>query len=98
MRTIFLDSDFVCHLSDDGTMRQIETDFFDGKAPAYIEGFRYVPSGETWTRADGAVFRGLMITAAGNGDALAMMQAQYEADMAAAADMVEALEILGVTE
>lgn len=61
---IYLDSNFVCHLTDDGTMIEVQTDFFDGKSKAYIEGCRYVPEGETWTRSDGVVFHGLMITPA----------------------------------
>ena len=95
---IYIDSDFRCRLENDGTMREIETDFFDGKCRTYIEGFRFVPSGESWTRADGAVFTGEMISAAEDYFALAKAQAQYEADMAAAADMQTALDILGVTE
>lgn len=61
---IYLDSDYVCHLMDDGTMREAETDFFDGKCAAYIEGYRYVPEGEVWTRSDEAEFHGLMIAPA----------------------------------
>lgn len=61
---IYLDSDFICHLTDDGTMRAIETDLFDGKADAYIQGYRYVPEGDIWTRADGVQFHGLMIAPA----------------------------------
>lgn len=61
---IYLDSDFCCHLADDGTMQAVETDAFDGKEKAYIEGFRYVPDGQIWTRADGVQFRGLMIAPA----------------------------------
>lgn len=62
--TIYLDSDFRCHLTDDGTMKAVETDVFDGREKAYIEGYRYVPEGETWTRADGVQFRGLMVAPA----------------------------------
>lgn len=61
---IYLDSDFRCHLTDGGEMRLIETDVFEGKAKAYIEGFRYVPEGQTWTRSDGVEFQGLMIAPA----------------------------------
>ena len=39
MRTIYIDSDFRCHISDDGTMHAVETDFFDSKCDAYIEGY-----------------------------------------------------------
>lgn len=38
---IYLDSDFKCHTESDGTMREIETDCFDGKCKEYIEGFKY---------------------------------------------------------
>lgn len=64
MKTIYLDSDFVCHLENDGTMTAVETDAFDGKEKAYIEGFRYVPEGQTWTRSDGVEFRGVMVAPA----------------------------------
>ena len=55
--TIYLDSEYRCHLTNDGTMQEIETDVFDGKEKAYIEGYRYVPEGQTWTRSDGIEFR-----------------------------------------
>ena len=59
--TIYIDSDYKCHLSDDGTRRAFDVPFFDGKCAEFVEGYRYVPSGETWTRADGQTFRGEMI-------------------------------------
>ena len=58
---IYIDSDYRCHASDNGTMTPVETDFFDGKCDAYIEGYRFVPSGCTWTRSDGEVFHGEMV-------------------------------------
>lgn len=61
---IYLDNEFICHLTNDGTMQEVETDEFDGQPKEYIEGYRYVPEGQTWTRADGAVFHGLMIAPA----------------------------------
>ena len=61
MKTIYIDSEFKCHASDDGTMTAVKTDVFDGKSNTYIEGYRFIPSGQTWTRADGAVFTGEMI-------------------------------------
>lgn len=41
MRTIYVDSDFKCHVTNDGTMTAVETDFFDGKCDAYIDGYCY---------------------------------------------------------
>lgn len=61
MRTIYYDNDFRCHVTNDGTMNPVETDTFDGKCDAYIEGYRFIPSGQTWTRDDGVVFTGEMI-------------------------------------
>lgn len=58
---IYIDTDYKCHLSNDGTMRAIETDFFNGKCAEYIEGYRFVPHGETWVNEDGAVFHGDMV-------------------------------------
>lgn len=62
--TIYLDAEFICHLENDGTMREIETDAFDGKEKAYIEGYRFIPAGETWTRPDGVAFDGEMFAPA----------------------------------
>ena len=59
--TIYIDNDYKCHLSDDGTRRAFDVPFFDGKCAEFVEGCRYVPSGETWTRADGQTFTGEMI-------------------------------------
>lgn len=41
MRTIYIDSESKCHVTDDGTMTAVETDFFDGKCDAFIEGYCY---------------------------------------------------------
>lgn len=62
MKKIYLDGDFKCRLTDHGTGKAVETSFFDGKCDAYIEGYRFVPAGESWVRGDGAVFCGEMIT------------------------------------
>ena len=59
--TIYIDADFKCHVSDDGTMTAVETDFFDGKCAAYIEGYRFVPAGSVWARPDSVVFSGEMV-------------------------------------
>ena len=60
MRTIYIDADYKCHVAEEETLTAVQTDFFDGKCDAFIEGYRFVPQGETWTREDGAVFVGEM--------------------------------------
>lgn len=59
---IYIDNEYKCHVSNDGTMREFDVPFFDGKCTEFIEGYRYVPSEETWTRKDGQTFKGEMIT------------------------------------
>lgn len=59
--TVYFDLEYKCHVADDGTMTAVETDAFDGKCDAYIEGYRFVPAGQTWMRDDGALFSGEMI-------------------------------------
>lgn len=41
MRTIFVDSKNYCHVVNDGTMTAVDTDFFDGKCDAFVEGYCY---------------------------------------------------------
>lgn len=92
MKTIYLDSDFKCHIFDDGTMTAVETDFFDGKCDAFVEGYRFVPSGESWTREDGVVFHGEMIAPWKPYSELDTAQREHERQQMA--DMENALAIL----
>jgi hypothetical protein len=94
MKTIYLDSDFKCHTVNDGTMLPVETDFFDGKCEAFIEGYRFVPKGESWTRSDGVVFTGEMIAPWKDYALLDAAQRLYE--QALILDMQQALKTLGV--
>lgn len=77
---IYLDNDFRCHLKNDGMMRAVETDVFTGKCQTFIEGYRFVPAGETWARPDGVVFAGEMVAPAEDYAGLMKTQAQHEAD------------------
>ena len=54
--TIYIDSDYKCYVSASDGRRAIETNDFNGKCPEWIESYRFVPEGETWTREDGEVF------------------------------------------
>lgn len=94
---IYIDTDYKCHVSNDGSMREVDTGFFDGKCAAFVEGYRYVPTGETWTREDGEVFSGEMVAPWKNSAVLMAAQAQYKAMLAEQEDMKTALETLGVT-
>lgn len=94
-RTIYIDADFKCHASDDGTMAAVETDVFDGKCTAFLEGYRYVPPGTLWTREDGVVFAGEMIAPWKPFEELAAAQAAY--DRQRLTEYAEALKIVGVS-
>lgn len=59
---IWIDEQYKCHTAPGEGLTPVETDVFDGKCPAYIEGYRYVPSGSTWVREDGVEFTGEMIS------------------------------------
>lgn len=59
--TIYIDSDYKCHTSPGDGLTAVETDFFDGKCRQFIEGYRFVPFEQSWTRKDGQVFDGEMI-------------------------------------
>lgn len=89
--TIYIDNEYKCHVADAGNMVAVETDFFDGKCSDYIEGYRYVPEGETWTREDGEVFSGLMITPWRDYGYLDSAQQGYEEALAAADQQIAAL-------
>lgn len=98
--TIYIDNDYRCHISNpDGAMTAVETDFFDGKCPAYIEGYRYVPSGATWTRPDGVVFPGEMVAPWKPWQELDAAQRAYEREQLAAHEqaLTEIEAALGVS-
>lgn len=76
---IYIDPDFKCHSTNpDGVFREVSSDFFDGKCETFIEGYRFVPSGESWTREDGTVFHGEMIAPWKDYTELDTAQRKYE--------------------
>lgn len=84
--TIYIDSDYKCYVSAADGRRAVETDEFNGKCAEWIESYRFVPAGETWTRGDGEVFTGMMAPWKDLGEAYAAQtayateqNAQYEA-------------------
>ncbi len=76
--TIYIDNDYKCHVTDDGTMTAVETNAFDGKCAEYIEGYRFVPARQTWTRSDGVEFPGEMISPWRDWAELDATQREYE--------------------
>lgn len=100
--TIYIDNDYKCYVSAADGRRAIEADAFNGKCPEWIESFRLIPAGETWTREDGEPFTEMLapwkdLSAAYAAQA-AYLEQQLAASQAQAADMQAALNVLGVTE
>ena len=58
--TIYIDDDYKCYTSAADGRMAIETNEFDGKCDEWIESYRLVPAGETWTREDGEVFTNMI--------------------------------------
>ena len=98
--TISIDDDYKCHTSPGDGLTAVETYAFDGKCRQYIEGYRFVPAGQSWTREDGQVFTGEMVAPWRDYAILAELQALYEEEQAKQADMAAALDTIysGVTE
>ena len=97
---IYIDSQFRCSSGPGEGLAEQESAFFDGKCVRYIEGYRFVPAGESWTREDGQIFAGEMIAPAEDIRILEAAQGAYEEALAASAarsaDMEAALDVLGV--
>ena len=91
---IYIDSEFKCHTTNpDLEYKEVETDFFDGKCDIFVEGYRFVPFDEVWTREeDGVAFQGEMIVPWKPYDELDVAQRQYEREKLA--DAENALAIL----
>ena len=94
MKTIYIDADFKCYLEDAEGRTAIETSVFDDIAPAVIEGYRYVPDGQSWTREDGTVFTGEMVAPWKDSRELEALQRDYERQKLA--EYESALKTLGV--
>ena len=89
--TIYIDNDYKCHTSAGDGLTAVETDAFDGKCRQFIEGYRFVPAGESWERADGEVFTGEMVAPWRDYAILAELQAIYEEEQAKAVEEIAAL-------
>ena len=88
---IYIDSDYKCHTSPSDGLTAVETDAFDGKCRQYIEGYRFVPAGETWVREDGQVFAGEMVSPWRPYEILTELQVVYEEEQAKVTEEIAAI-------
>lgn len=91
---VYIDSDYRCHTAPGPGLVPAEIAEFNGKCSIYIQGYRFVPAGQSWTRSDGIVFQGEMIAPAEDIRILEAAQAAYEEAMAETADMQAALDAI----
>lgn len=98
MNHVYIDSEYRCHTTNpDGIYKEVETDFFDGKCKTFIEGYRFIPSVESWTRSDGVVFHGEMRTPWKPYKELDAAQREYERQKLADAENALAILLGGAT-
>ena len=96
--TIYIDSDYKCYVSASDGRRAIEVNDFNGKCQEWIESYRFVPEGETWTREDGEVFTNMAAPWKDLGEAYAAQTAYATAQNAQyEAALTEIEAALGVT-
>lgn len=76
---IYIDEQYRCHSEDDGTMTAIETDFFNGKCSAFIEGYVFLPEGKTIEYDSKLTMKGEAIFPWEDIRVLNAYQTQYEA-------------------
>ena len=94
MRTVWIDEAFCCHVQEAPGLRPVETAFFDGKCDAFVEGYRYIPRGESRTGETGTVFGGEMIAPWRPFPELDALQREHERRLLA--EYADALKELGV--
>ena len=95
---VYVDKDFKCYSEPAEGLTAMDTDFFNDKCDTFIEGYRFIPAGETWAREDGTVFTGEMIAPWKDYGILEAAQKEYEKAQAEIEDMRAALALLGVTD
>lgn len=79
MRTIYVDGDYKCHVSNDTSdYIAVDTDFFDGKCDQFIEGYRFIPKDCEWVDTTGKTFKGLMAVPWKPFEELDKTQLEYE--------------------
>lgn len=89
--TIYIDADYKCHTAPGDGLTAVETAAFDGKCKQFIEGYRFVPAGQSWTREDGEVFHGEMVAPWRDYELLAEFQAIYDEEQAKATEEIAAI-------
>lgn len=89
---IYIDETYKCYTEQKEGLTPIESSFFDNKCKEFIEIYRYVPEGATWTREDGQKFTGEMVTPYTDPTSAFAIQQTYDKIYNDAANYVAAYE------
>ena len=89
--TIYIDNDYKCHTSPGVGLTAVETDAFNGKCRQFIEGYRFVPFEQSWTREDGQVFTGEMVAPWRDYEILSEFQEVAQEEQAKATEEIAAI-------
>lgn len=92
MKTIYIGSDYMCHLESGDERTAVETDMFDRIVDRAIPYYRYIPQGEEYTNSKGRMIHGLFVQAT-NTEMIDRMTLQ-----SFISDMQNALNVLEVGE
>lgn len=91
MKTIYIDSDYMCHLESAPDRQKIETDIFDNMIDEVIPFYRFIPQGHEWVNPKtGVVLHGLFVQSTNDEQMNKIIVDRYMLDMQ------NALDILGV--
>lgn len=94
---IYIDDEFKCHVTNpNGDYKEVETDFFNNKCNAFIEGYYFVPESKSGTCSDGVVFQAKMVAPWKPYDELDAAQREYEREKLADAENALAILLGGV--
>ena len=94
---VYVDKNYKCFTESAEGRTAVESSFFDGKCAAFIEGYRYIPAGESWTNENGVTFLGEMVAPWMPYAELKTVQTAYEETLTAMATTEEILNaMLGV--
>ena len=90
----YIDHEYKCHANPAPGLREFSDERFDGKCSEYIEGYRYVPVGETYVE-NNIEYAGEQIFPWVDIRLLDAAQSEYERQLME--DMRQALGIMEVT-
>lgn len=95
---IYIDSEFKCHAENtNGEYRGFDVPFFYEKCKTFIEGYIYLPHGESMTDERGVSYSGEMIAPWKDYSELDAAQREYERERLADAENALAIMWGGIT-